>query len=127
MNSAQAAMPLILIADDAAFSRMTMIGALTEEGYEMIIQASDGEEAVALFKEHKPELVILDISMPNLTGMEALEQIREYDENARVIIISSQGQEAKIKSAVGLGAIDYLVKPFKPERLVQAVGNILSQ
>ena len=117
--------PLILIVDDAAYTRMHMIGILSKEGYEKIIQAKDGKEAVDLYVQHRPALTILDISMPKMTGIEALKQIREINSDAKAMIISSVGQEAVVKEALNAGALDYLVKPFEPDRFAKAVKTVL--
>jgi two-component system chemotaxis response regulator CheY len=120
-------MSLILIVDDASYSRMQMIGALSKCGYQNIIQAQDGEEAVMLYVEYKPDIVLLDIHMPNLGGIEALQCIREVDKKAKVIIISSMGQEETVKKAVTLGASHFIVKPFKPDELPMAVKKVLGK
>lgn len=118
-------MSKILIADDAAFMRMMVKDALTKNGYTDIVEASDGEIACNLFESENPDLVILDITMPNKTGIEALRDIKASNPAAKVIMCSAMGQEAMVVEAIKLGALDFIVKPFKPERIIQAVSKVL--
>ncbi|MDR0853985.1 MAG: response regulator [Clostridiales Family XIII bacterium] len=118
-------MPKIMIVDDAAFMRMMIKENLKKAGFSEFIEAGNGEEAVELFAEAKPDLVLLDITMPVKDGLTALQEIRGADEDARVVMCSAMGQENMVIEAVKLGAMDFIVKPFKPERLVQTVKNVL--
>lgn len=118
-------MSKILIADDAAFMRMMVKDALTKNGYTNIVEAADGEIACNLYQSENPDLVILDITMPNKTGIEALRDIKLMDSSAKVIMCSAMGQEAMVVEAIKLGALDFIVKPFKPERIIQAVTKVL--
>ncbi len=118
-------MSKILIADDAAFMRMMVKDALTKNGYSDIVEAADGEIACNLYQSENPDLVILDITMPNKTGIEALRDIKLMDNSAKVIMCSAMGQEAMVVEAIKLGALDFIVKPFKPERIIQAVTKVL--
>ena len=122
-------MPAIMIVDDAAFMRMMIKDNLTKAGFSEFIEASNGEEAVSLYKENKPDLVILDITMPVKDGLTTLREIRDMkngDPEAKVIMCSAMGQENMVIEAIKLGALDFIVKPFKPERLIQTVKNILN-
>ena len=118
-------MSKILIADDAAFMRMMVKDSLTKNGYTDIVEAADGEIACNLYNSEKPDLVILDITMPNKTGIEALRDIQAADPSAKIIMCSAMGQEAMVVEAIKLGALDFIVKPFKPERIIQAVSKVL--
>ncbi len=118
-------MSKILIADDAAFMRMMVKDSLTKNGYTDIVEAADGEIACKLYESEKPDLVIMDITMPNKTGIEALRDIKASDSSAKVIMCSAMGQEAMVVEAIKLGALDFIVKPFKPERIIQAVTKVL--
>jgi two-component system chemotaxis response regulator CheY len=119
-------MAKILIVDDAAFMRMMIQDNLKKAGYSEFAEAENGEEAVSLYKEIRPDLVLLDITMPVLDGISALQQIREFDSEAKVVMCSAMGQENMVIESVKLGALDFIVKPFKPDRLLQIVRNILS-
>ncbi|MBE6845774.1 MAG: response regulator [Ruminococcus sp.] len=118
-------MSKILVVDDAAFMRMMVKDALTKNGYTDIIEAADGSIACSLFESEKPDLVIMDITMPNKTGIEALRDIKAADAGAKVIMCSAMGQEAMVVEAIKLGALDFIVKPFKPDRIIQAVTKVL--
>lgn len=118
-------MSKILVVDDAAFMRMMVKDALTKNGYSDVIEAADGSIACSLFESEKPDLVIMDITMPNKTGIEALRDIKAADANAKVIMCSAMGQEAMVVEAIKLGALDFIVKPFKPDRIIQAVTKVL--
>ncbi|MDR1272026.1 MAG: response regulator [Clostridiales Family XIII bacterium] len=121
-------MPAIMIVDDAAFMRMMIRDNLKKEGFSEFIEAGNGEEAVELYRENHPGLVLLDITMPVKDGLTALKEIRDPqngDPDAKVVMCSAMGQENMVIEAVRLGALDFIVKPFKPERLVQTVKNIL--
>lgn len=118
-------MSKILVVDDAAFMRMMVKDALTKNGFTDIIEAADGSIACALYDSEKPDLVIMDITMPNKTGIEALRDIKASDAGAKVIMCSAMGQEAMVVEAIKLGALDFIVKPFKPDRIIQAVSKVL--
>ena len=118
-------MSKILIADDAAFMRMMVKDALTKNGFTDVVEAADGEIACNLYSSENPDLVILDITMPNKTGIEALRDIKAADPSAKIIMCSAMGQEAMVVEAIKLGALDFIVKPFKPERIIQAVTKVL--
>lgn len=115
----------IMIVDDAAFMRMTIKNCLTKAGYTNLIEAADGQIALETFQAERPELVIMDITMPNLSGIEALQAIKAVDPNAKVVMCSAMGQESMVVDAIHLGALDFIVKPFKSERILQTVSKIL--
>ena len=118
-------MARIMIVDDAAFMRMMIKENLKKTGFSDFVEAGNGEEAVSLFAKTRPDLVLLDITMPVKDGLTALQEIRESDPEARIGMCSAMGQESMVIEAVRLGALDFIVKPFKPERLVQTVKNVL--
>jgi len=118
-------MPRIMIVDDAAFMRMMIKENLKKVGFSDFVEAANGEEAVTLFTDTKPDLTLLDITMPIKDGLVALQEIREKDPNAKIVMCSAMGQESMVIEAVKLGALDFIVKPFKPERLLQTVKNVL--
>lgn len=111
----------ILIADDLSFMRMVQKEILTEKGYEIVAEASDGIEAVEKYQRYRPDVVILDITMPNMNGLEAMHKIFEIDKNAKIIICSALGQQQLIVEAIKAGVRDFIVKPFKPERVISAI------
>ncbi len=111
----------VLIVDDAAFMREMLRDILAEAGYEIVAEAVDGDQAVAMFREHSPDLVTLDIVMPRKSGLEALREIRGLDPGACIVMCSALGQEALVMEALEAGARDFIVKPFKPD---QALGVI---
>ncbi len=118
-------MAKILLVDDAAFMRMMVKDTLTKNGYTDLDEASDGMQAVAKYDELHPDLVIMDITMPNMDGLEALKTIRAKDPNATIVMCSAMGQEAMVIEAIKSGAKDFIVKPFKPERILKTVTSIL--
>ena len=116
----------ILIADDAAFMRMMLKKILSENGFEVVGEAADGEEAVEMFQDATPDLVTMDITMPNKDGIAALKEIMELNPKALVIMCSAMGQQAMVIEAIQSGAKDFIVKPFKPERVVSAIQRVLN-
>ena len=115
----------ILIVDDAAFMRMMIKDTLKKNGYENLLEASDGEIAVQTYKTEKPDLVILDITMPNKNGLDALKEIIQIDPEAKIVMCSAMGQESMVVEAIRSGARDFIVKPFKAERVLKTVQGIL--
>ena len=115
----------IMLVDDAAFMRMTIKNCLTKAGYTNLIEAGDGAQAVDTFAKEHPDLVIMDITMPNKDGIQALQEIKAIDGGAKVVMCSAMGQEAMVVQAIQFGALDFIVKPFKPDRILQTVANIL--
>lgn len=115
----------ILLVDDAAFMRMMLKDTLKKNGYENIVEAADGELAVAAYKAEKPDLVIMDITMPNKNGLEALKEIKEYDSDSKIVMCSAMGQESMVVEAIRNGAKDFIVKPFKAERVLKTVESII--
>ena len=115
----------ILLVDDAAFMRKMIKDTLSKNGYTDLYEAVDGADAVEKFSEIGPDLVIMDITMPNMDGLEALKAIRAKDSGANVVMCSAMGQESMVMDAVRSGAKDFIVKPFKPDRVISTVAKIL--
>ena len=118
-------MAKILVVDYAAFMRKVIRDTLTKRGYTVIYEAVDGKDAVDKYFELNPDLVLMDITMPNMDGLEALKAIRAKDGNANVVMCSAMGQEAMEVEAVQAGIKDFIVKPFKDDRLMKTVNSIL--
>ena len=120
-------MAKILTVDDAAFMRKMIKETLSKNGYTELFEAVDGADAVEKFSEIGPDLVIMDITMPNMDGLEALKAIRAADPNANVVMCSAMGQETMVIDAIRSGAKDFIVKPFKPERVLKTVTSIVGE
>ncbi len=119
-------MARVLVVDDAAFMRRVVSDALASGGHDVIGEAANGREAITRFAELRPELTMLDITMPEKDGLQALAEIMTLDPGARVLMCSALGQENKVIESIKLGARDFVVKPFAPERLLEAVGKALA-
>ncbi len=117
----------ILVVDDAAFMRKLIRETLISGGYTDIVEAADGAEACEKYYADRPDLVIMDITMPNVSGIEALHDIKEKDADAKVIMCSAMGQESMVVEAIKIGALDFIVKPFKPDLLLSAVEKIFEE
>lgn len=115
----------VLICDDAAFMRMMIKDILSKNGYEIAGEAENGVKAVEKYNETKPDLVLMDITMPEMDGIQALKAIRELDSNACVIMCSAMGQQAMVIEAIQSGAKDFIVKPFQAERVLEAVKKVV--
>lgn len=118
-------MARVLIVDDASFMRMTIKQMLEKNGHEAAGEAADGIEAVKKFIEVKPDVVLLDITMPEMNGVEALKRIKELEPTAKVIICSAMGQQAMVAQAIQGGAKDFIVKPFEADRLIAAIDRVM--
>jgi len=119
-------MARVLVVDDAVFMRKMVGDALTKNGHEVIGEASNGFEAVQRYQELQPEVTTLDITMPDKDGVTALKEIIGLDPAARVVMCSALGQESKVLEAIRCGAKDFVVKPFQPERIQQAIEKALA-
>ncbi len=118
-------MAKIMLVDDAAFMRMMIKNALSQNGYSDFVEAKDGAEAVTKYTEEKPDMVFMDITMPNMDGLQALKKIREGDPSAKVVMCTAMGQESMVVDAIKSGAKDFIVKPFNADRIVQTANSIL--
>ncbi|NLC06881.1 MAG: response regulator [Syntrophomonadaceae bacterium] len=113
----------IMLVDDSTFMRHTLSQILTKNNYTVIAEASNGVEALELYRKFQPDLVTLDITMPEMNGLAALEAILAEDPAARIIMVSAIGQTSFIKQALSAGARDFIVKPFKEEQVIQAINR----
>lgn len=118
-------MARILIVDDLAFIKVVERDILEKQGHEVVADASNGREAIESYVEVKPDIVIMDITMPEVNGLQALKKILEIDPNAKVLMCSALGQQHLIVEAIEMGAKDFIVKPFTPERLTSAINKAL--
>ncbi len=116
-------MAKIMVVDDAAFMRMMLKDILTKGGHEVIGEAENGLKAVDRYKELSPELVLMDITMPELDGIGAVKQIKAIDPNAKIIMCSAMGQQAMVLESIQAGARDFIVKPFQADRIIEAVSK----
>ena len=119
-------MASVLVVDDAAFMRLTIRQMLEAHGHSVAAEAANGVEAVRKYKEAKPDVVLLDITMPEMDGLAKLKYLKELDSNARIIICTALGHQEKVAQAIENGASDFIVKPFKEERLMSALDKVLS-
>jgi len=117
----------VLIVDDAAFMRMMIKNILTKNGYDVVAEAENGQIAVELYKNFKPDLVTMDITMPEMNGIEGVKEILNIDPNANVIMCSAMGQQSMVMEAIQAGAKDFIVKPFQQDRILQAMERVLAR
>ena len=115
----------ILICDDAAFMRMMIKDILTKNGYNVVGEAENGAKAIEKYNETKPDLVLMDITMPEMDGIQALKKIKESDPKAMVIMCSAMGQQAMVIEPIQSGAKDFIVKPFQADRVLEAVKKVV--
>jgi two-component system chemotaxis response regulator CheY len=115
----------ILLVDDAAFMRMMLKDILSKNGYEIVGEAENGVKAIEKYKELKPNLVILDITMPEMNGIQAAKGIKTLDANALIIMCSAMGQQAMVIESIQAGARDFIVKPFQADRVLEAVQKVI--
>ncbi len=118
-------MSKILVVDDAAFMRMMIKDTLSKLGYDDVQEAADGAIAVEKFQQVNPDLVMLDVTMPNLDGIGALKAIKQLKPDAKVVMCSAMGQESMVVEAIKLGALDFIVKPFTPDRIEKTMKAVL--
>jgi two-component system, chemotaxis family, chemotaxis protein CheY len=118
-------MSKVLIVDDAAFMRMMLKDILEKNGFEVIGEAPTGVKAVELYKNAKPDVVTMDITMPDMDGIEAVKKIKAIDAAAKIIMCSAMGQQNMVMEAIKAGARDFIVKPFQGDRVVEAIKKVL--
>ena len=119
-------MARVLVVDDAAFMRKMVSDALAKGGHEIVGEAGNGLEAVERFQELRPDVTTLDITMPEKDGLAALKEIMAFDPSARVIMCSALGQESKVLESIKAGAKDFVIKPFQPDRVLEAVAKAVA-
>ncbi|MDR3165073.1 MAG: response regulator [Synergistaceae bacterium] len=116
----------VLIVDDAAFMRMMLRDILAKNGFEVVGEADNGKAAVQMYNEVKPDVVTMDITMPEMDGIAAVKEIKAADPAAKIVMVSAMGQQAMVIEAIRSGAADFIVKPFQPDRVLEALGKALS-
>ncbi len=114
----------VLVVDDTAFMRMTLKNMLEKNGYQVVGEGEDGLKGVELYKELKPSLVTMDITMPNMDGITAIKEIISFDPGATVVVVSAMGQKSLVIDALNAGAKDFVVKPFQPDRIAEALAKL---
>lgn len=118
-------MKKVLIVDDAAFMRMMIKDILQKNEFEVVGEASNGIEAVNLYKKEQPDIVTMDITMPDMDGIEAVKEIRKIDPAAKIIMCSAMGQQSMVMDAIKSGAKDFIVKPFQADRVLEAIRKVI--
>lgn len=119
--------PTILIADDALFTRTMLRNILNENGYTAVVEAETGTEAIWAYERWQPDLVIMDINMPEMDGMTAVNNIMNIDPEARIIICSALGEPHLMKEALEAGVIEFIMKPFQPGKVIEAIDKALTK
>ena len=115
-----------MVCDDSAFMRMMLKKVLIDNGHEIVGEAGDGMEAVQLYRQHKPDLATMDITMPKMDGIQAVAHIHEENPLARIIMVTALGQRAVITDALKAGASDFIVKPFDAEQVIETINKVLA-
>ena len=115
----------VLIADDLTFIKLVLRSLVEKAGFRVVGEASNGEEAIELYQDKRPDVVLMDITMPKVDGLTALKEILKIDPEAKIIMCSAMGQQSLIVQALQLGAKDFIVKPFRDERVIAAIKNLL--
>ena len=118
-------MAQVLVVDDAAFMRMMLKDILTKNGMQVVGEANNGIEAIEMYQELKPDIVTMDITMPEMDGITAVKQIRNLDPNARIIMCSAMGQQPMVLEAIQAGAKDFVVKPFQADRVIDSIQKVI--
>lgn len=118
-------MAKVLIVDDAAVMRIAIRGILEGNGFEIAGEAENGKAAIAKYKELRPDIVTMDITMPEMTGIEALKSIKAFDPDAKIVIVSAMGQEVMVREAILHGALSFIIKPFKGDHVIKTLNKIM--
>ncbi|WP_368292897.1 response regulator [Dehalobacter sp. TBBPA1] len=114
----------VLIVDDAAFMRLAIRNMLQNNGFEVVGEAANGLEGLESYKQLQPDVVTMDITMPEMSGLEALPEIMKFDPKAKVVMVSAMGQESMVRQAVALGAKSFIIKPFKEDVVVKTLNQV---
>ena len=114
-----------MIVDDAAFMRMMLKDILSKNDFEVVGEAENGKAAVAAYQKLQPDIVTMDITMPEMNGIDAVKEIKALDAAAKVVMVSAMGQQPMVIEAIQAGAVDFIVKPFQPDRVVEALNKAL--
>lgn len=115
----------VLIVDDAAFMRMMLKDILTKNNFEVVGEAENGKVAMVSYQKFKPDIVTMDITMPEMNGIDAVKAIKTIDTGAKIVMVSAMGQQPMVIEAIQAGATDFIVKPFQPDRVVEALNKAL--
>lgn len=115
----------VLVVDDAAFMRMMIKDILEKNGFEVVGEAGNGIKGIEMYKSEKPDIVTMDITMPEMDGIQALKAIKEFDPSAKVIMCSAMGQQSMVMDAIRAGAKDFIVKPFQADRVIEAIKKVV--
>ena len=115
------------MADDAKFMRKLLAKILEEGGYEVVGEAETGSEAISLYQKLKPDLVTMDLVMPDMSGIDAIRGIVSSDPKARIVVVSAMGQQSLVSEAMSAGAKDFVVKPFHPSVVLEVIGRVLKE
>lgn len=118
-------MTKVLVVDDAKFMRVTLATMLQNENYEIAGEAANGKEAIEMYKELKPDIVTMDITMPIMNGIDAIKAIMDFDPNAKIVVCSAMGQQKVVVEAIEIGASDFIIKPFDESRVIDTIGRVL--
>ncbi|MCL6586422.1 MAG: response regulator [Anoxybacillus sp.] len=118
-------MAKVLIIDDAKFMRMTLSNILKKANHEIVGEGENGKEAVELYRTLQPDVVTLDITMPVMNGIEAVKAIKKFDPHAKIVMCSAMGQQKMVVEAIEAGAVDFIVKPFEENRVIEALSRAL--
>ncbi len=116
----------VLIVDDAAFMRMMLKDILTKNDFEVVAEAENGKAGVEAYQKYKPDIITMDITMPEMNGIEAVKAIKALDPGVKIVMVSAMGQQPMVIEAIQAGANDFIVKPFQPERVVEAITKVLA-
>lgn len=114
----------VLIVDDSLIMRVNLVRSLEGLGHTIVAESTDGKSSILAYKKYKPDLVTMDITMPDMDGITAVQKIKEFDCEANIIMVTSHGQEAMVMNALKAGAKGYILKPVSPEKLREAIGKI---
>ncbi|MCL2767333.1 MAG: response regulator [Synergistaceae bacterium] len=115
----------VLVVDDAAFMRMMLKDILTKNGFEIVGEAENGAVGIVAYQKFKPDIVTMDITMPEMNGIDAVKAIKTLDAGAKIVMVSAMGQQSMVIEAIQAGASDFIVKPFQPERVIDALTKVL--
>ena len=118
-------MAKVLIVDDSKLIRNIIKDELKKKGHQIVAEATNGKEAIEFFKDKSPDLITMDITMDEMDGLEAIKEIYKIDSKAKIIVVSALGQDELINSAIDMGVLDFIIKPFEPERLINSVNKAL--
>lgn len=118
-------MSKLLIVDDSSFMRLSIKNMVENHDFEVVAEAGNGKEAVEMYQKFQPDIVTMDITMPVMSGIEAASEIKKFDKNAKIVMVSAMGQELMIKEAILKGATTFIVKPFQKEKMLEVLNGLI--